>query len=153
MNDSDSSQRQLAVTIAKEVSPTEAEALRVWATRILEIRAENISAIQKAKKAVRHTVSSKVILPAVKIIARQTKKHGWHNRSSTQRLGMGVAAVGVAIFGGANAGIAALGGAIGVPLWMVLGGGAMFAKYLVDELVKREKSAATYTIINADKDG
>ena len=146
-------QQQLAITIAKEVSPSEADALRQWATRILEVRQEDISAFQKAKKAVGLTLASKVILPVVKIIAVQTKKHGWDNRSSTQRLGMGAAAVGVTLFGGANAGIAALGGAVGVPLWMVLGGGAMFAKYLIAELVQQQvKSGVTYTVIDAEKE-
>jgi hypothetical protein len=145
-------QRQLAITLAKDVSPKEADALRQWAIRILEVREEDISAIQKAKRAVALTLSSKIILPAVKTIARHTKKYGWDDRSSTQRLGMGAAAAGVALFGGANAGIAALGGAIGVPLWVVLGGGAMFARYLIAELVQQKKSAATYIVIDADKE-
>lgn len=67
---------------------------------------------------------------------------------------MGVAAVAMTIFGGANAGIAALGGAIGVPLWVVLGGGSMFAKYLYDELTeKRAKPDVTYTVLDAEKEG
>lgn len=145
-------QKQLAVTIAQGVNPDEADALRKWASQILDIRSQDISAVQKSKKAVSLTASSKVILPAVKIIARQTKKHGWDNRSSTQRLGMGAAAAGVALFGGAGAGVAALGGAIGVPLWMVLGGGSMFAKYLIDELRRKQKSGVTYTVLDADKE-
>lgn len=42
-----------------------------------------------------------------------------------------------AVLPGANAGIAALGGAVGVPLWMVFGGGSMFLKSVYDELTSR----------------
>lgn len=70
-------------------------------------------------------------------------------------MGMGAAATGLALFGGANAGIAALGTAIGVPLWIVLGGGAMFAKYLFDELTQKEAArdaGASYRVIDAKKE-
>jgi hypothetical protein len=147
----DNQQRQLAIMIAKEINPTEADALREWAYRLLDIRNERVSAAQKAKRAVILTASSKVILPAVKIIARQTKKHGWDNRTSTQKLGMGAAAVGVALFGSANAGIAALGTAVGVPLWVVLGGGAMFMKHLIEALLEKQQSGASYTVLDANK--
>ncbi|MGO8659008.1 hypothetical protein ACC771_26070, partial [Rhizobium ruizarguesonis] len=58
------------------------------------------------------------------------------------------------LFPGANAGIAALGGAVGVPLWMVFGGGSMFLKVLYDELTKRsdeQASGASYKVIDAEK--
>jgi hypothetical protein len=145
-------QRQLAVTIAKQVSQSEGDEIREWAAKLLEIRGESISALMKAKKALSLTAKSKVVLPALKIIAKQSKKYGWDNRSAAQRIGMGAAAVGVTVFGGANAGIAALGGAVGVPLWMVLGGGAMFAKYLIDEITQKDTSGATYKVIDADKE-
>lgn len=145
-------QRQLAVTIAKQVSQSEGDEIREWAAKLLEIRGEPISAPMKAKKALTLTAKSKVVLPALKIIAKQSKKYGWDNRSAAQRIGMGAAAVGITVFGGANAGIAALGGAVGVPLWMVLGGGAMFAKYLIDEITQKDTSGATYKVIDADKE-
>ncbi|WP_296101527.1 hypothetical protein [uncultured Agrobacterium sp.] len=145
-------QRQLAVTIAKQVSQSEGDEIREWAVKLLEIRGEPIPAPMKAKKALILTAKSKVVLPALKIIAKQSKKYGWDNRSVAQRLGMGAAAVGITLFGGANAGIAALGGAIGVPLWMVLGGGAMFAKYLIDEITQKDTSGATYKVIDAEEE-
>lgn len=152
MSDDIDMQKQLALTIAKDASATEADALRKWAWDILQIREESLSALEKGKKAVSLTASNRVIFPAMRIIARQTKKYGWDDRSSTQRLGMGVAAAAIALFGGANAGIAALGGAIGVPVWVVLGGGSMFAKYLYDELRQEDKSAVTYKVLDADKE-
>jgi hypothetical protein len=58
-------------------------------------------------------------------------------------LGSGGAAVGVALFGGQSAGIAALGTAIGVPLWVVFGAGAAFAKSLHSELGRKSATPPT----------
>jgi hypothetical protein len=69
-------------------------------------------------------------------------------------LGIAAAAGAFALFPGAGAGIAAFGGAVGVPLWMVFGGGSMFLKVLYDELTKRpdeQASAVSYKVIDAEK--
>lgn len=148
-------QRQLAITISRSASDSEADALRHWAQSLLRIREAKLSTYAKAKQAVTLTASSKVVLPVLKIIGRHSKTHGWDNRSPAQRIGMGAAATGVALFGGANAGIAALGTAVGVPLWIVLGGGAMFAKYLYDELTQKDaahRPDASYRVIDAEKE-
>ncbi|TBC71538.1 hypothetical protein ELH27_01045 [Rhizobium leguminosarum] len=153
MDDNDS-QKQLAISIAGSVTRTEADALRDWARLLIDLKDEKISAAAKARKAISLTASSKVILPAMKIISSQAKKHGWDNRTPTQRFGIAAAAGAFALFPGANAGIAALGGAVGVPLWMVFGGGSMFLKVLYDELMKRpdeQASGASYKVIDAEK--
>lgn len=153
MEDSDS-QKQLAIAIVGSITRTEADALRDWARLLIDLKDEKMSAAAKARKAISLTASSKVILPAMKIISAQTKKHGWDNRTSTQRLGIAAAVGAFALFPGANAGIAALGGAVGVPLWMVFGGGSMFLKVLYDELAKRpdeEDAGASYQVIDAKK--
>ncbi len=153
MEDSNS-QKQLATAIAVSATRGEAEALRVWARRLINLREENISTAAKTRKAIALTASSSVILPAMRIISAQAKKHGWDKRTSTQRLGIAAAAGAIAVFPGANAGIAALGGAVGVPLWMVFGGGSMFLKVLYDELMKganEPSSEASYKVIDAKK--
>jgi hypothetical protein len=106
-------QRGLAVRIASRANLAEKEALSRWIERLLEIKASNLRAPQKAKQAISLTASSGVVLPAVKIIARETKRFGWDDRSIAGRLGMGGAAVGLALFGGQGAGVAALGTAVG----------------------------------------
>ncbi|MGO7666550.1 hypothetical protein ACC697_29370 [Rhizobium ruizarguesonis] len=153
MEDNDR-QRQLAISIAGSVTRTEADALRDWARLLIELKDEKMSATAKARKAISLTASSGVILPAMKIISAQAKKHGWDNRTSTQRLGIAAAAGAAALFPGANAGIAALGGAVGVPLWMIFGGGSMFLKVLCDELTKRPDERdpdVSYKVIDAEK--
>jgi hypothetical protein len=51
---------------------------------------------------------------------------------------MGGMALGLAAFGSQGAGVAALGTAVGVPLWVISGAGASMAGVLLDEL-KRKK--------------
>ncbi|TBA03096.1 hypothetical protein [Rhizobium ruizarguesonis] len=155
MEDNDR-QRQLAISIAGSVTRTEADALRDWARLLIGLKDEKMSITAKARKAISLTASSNVILPAIRIISAQLKKHGWDNRTSTQRLGVAAAAGAIALFPGANAGIAALGGAVGgVPLWIVFGGGSMFLKVLYDELTKRSDeqiAGATCKIIDAENE-
>ncbi|MBY5374607.1 hypothetical protein ELG72_28005 (plasmid) [Rhizobium leguminosarum] len=152
MEDSNS-KKQLAIAIVESATRTEADSLRDWARLLIDVKDENISAAAKARKAISLTASSRVILPAMKIISAQAKKHGWDDRTSSQRLGIAASAGAFALFPGANAGIAALGGAVGVPLWLVFGGGSMFLKVLYDELAKppEQASGVTDKVIDAER--
>ncbi|MER9003084.1 MULTISPECIES: hypothetical protein [unclassified Mesorhizobium] len=145
--------RELAVRTAQGATPVLSDALQAWTLKLLDIRNSDLPAHVKAKHAIAATISSKVIWPIVKIVALQTKSQGWDNRTTAQRLGLGAAAVGVALFGGQSAGIAALGGAVGVPLWVVLGAGSMFARYLYEELGSRSPTGqnGASSVIDAEK--
>jgi hypothetical protein len=129
-----SEQRAIATRIAGRASEHQREALLLWMVRLLQIRDSSASAVQKAKQAVLLTSRSKVVWPMVKILGHEVKRVGWDERDSKSRFGIAGAGVGLALFGTQGAGIAALGGAIGVPLWIVLGAGAYFAPLLIDEL-------------------
>lgn len=124
LDEKKSSQREVAIFVAEAAAPTDLDAIRIWAGKLLEIRSAPRTKLEKAKAAVALTASSKVVWPVAKMVAKQAKKIGWDDRSRTARLGLGGAAIGAAVFGGKSAGIAALGTAIGVPLWVVLGAGA-----------------------------
>ena len=91
----------------------------------------------------------------IKLMSREMKRYGWDNRSTSTRFGLTGAAVGIALFGGQTAGIAALGGAVGVPLWIVLSSGALFAHTLYSELARKSERTSslktTYTVIDAEK--
>jgi hypothetical protein len=108
--------------------------------------------VQKAKQALSLTASSSVVVPAVKMIARETKRLAWDDRGLKGRLGIGGAAVGLALFGGQGAGIAALGTAIGVPPWVVFGAGAAFLGVLYEEITGRKPNQkTTYRVIDAER--
>lgn len=63
---------------------------------------------------------------AASLAGKALKELGWDNRGLSGRLGIATAIATVVVFGGQGAGIAALGTAIGVPLWVVFGAGAAF---------------------------
>jgi hypothetical protein len=104
----------------------------------LALHTNELPPLQKAKQAVSLTVNSKIVWPTVKILARELQRLGWNDRSWAARLGGIGATVGIAVFGGQAAGVAALGTAIGVPLWVVLGSGAAFAGVLVEEFTRQK---------------
>ncbi|WP_156412043.1 hypothetical protein [Bosea sp. Root483D1] len=153
MDDQQISQHQVAVFVAQTADPTDLDAIGVWARKLLEIQSSPLTKIEKAKAAVSLTASSKVVWPAAKMVAKQAKRIGWDDRSKTARLGLGGAAIGAAVFGGKSAGVAALGTAIGVPLWVVLGAGASFANALIEEITRRKSEIqhATYTVVDAKR--
>ena len=146
--------RQLATLITDTASPSELLALRAWANELLDIRSPDLPKSKKAKAAIGATLKSRVVWATMKIIALKTKQVGWDNRSRTGRLGVAGAAAGIALFGTQSAGIAALGTAIGVPLWVVLGAGASFANVLIEEIGRRgsgKEADATYSVIDAKR--
>jgi hypothetical protein len=128
--------RAIATRIATTASDQEREALLLWMVQLLQVRDSSFSSVQKAKHAVLLTAKSKVIWPMVKLLGHEIKRVGWEERGTKSRFGIAGAGVGLAVFGTQGAGIAALGGAIGVPLWVVLGAGAYFAPVLIEELRK-----------------
>ena len=130
-------QKELAIYIANMATAKEKEALAMWIDKLLEIKRSDESTLEQAKKAVTLTAQSSVVVPTLKIIAREGKRLAWDDRSLQGKMGLGGAAVGLALFGTQGAGIAALGTAIGVPLWVVFGAGAAFLGVLYDEITRK----------------
>ena len=167
--------RKLAIRILSNASPDEKEALGVWANQVLAIKRSNYSRPIKAKEAILLTARSNVIVPALKIIAIEMKldqfdaskikfssldqvlksvRRFWDDRSLPAKLGIGASTVALALFGSQGAGIAALGTAIGVPLWVVFGAGAAFAGVLYEEVTgKKLDTTTTYKLIDAKREG
>lgn len=120
--------------VVREVNDVERTDLIRWAEELTQIRESNLSIVSKTTKAIQLTLRSNVIWPAIRRIAIHLKRFGWDERSWSTRLG-GVGILGGLIaFAGQGAGIAALGGAIGVPLWIILGAGGTFLGTLLQEL-------------------
>lgn len=130
-------QKELAIYISNMTTAKEKEALAVWIDKLLEIKRSDQSTLEQAKKAVSLTAQSSVVVPTLKIIAREGKRLAWDDRGLQGKMGLGGAAVGLALFGSQGAGIAALGTAIGVPLWVVFGAGAAFLGVLYEEISRK----------------
>lgn len=135
-----SKERQLAVAIIKSTSPSDQILLQQWITQLLVLKDAPIGKLEKAKKAIAITASSKAAIAAAKIVTRHIKRVAWDERSAAARFGLGGAALGLAAFGSQGAGIAALGTAVGVPLWVVSGAGASLAGVLLEELKRSKKN-------------
>ena len=132
---------QLATAYLDQASLEERAALLFWATQLLAIRDLNLPALEKAKRAIRLTIQSGAIRPFVIFLGSEIKRVGWDERALPERIALSAAAVAALLFSGQGAGIAALGGAICVPLWVVFGAGGAFAGILVEEAKRRiEKS-------------
>lgn len=125
---------KLAASVIAEASTLEREALLQWANRLIAIRDSNMPTAEKAKEAISATLDSKAIMPFMKTIGRELKRLGWDERSLPARIGLGAAALALLLPGKGAAGLAAFGGAIGVPLWVVFGAGGAFAGVLIEEI-------------------
>ncbi len=152
MTDNQEKQKAIARALVRNASAVEQDVLRRWAEGLLRIRDKDLPALKKVSEAIKLTKESKVIAPYVKKAAIELKRVGWDERSWKARFGMGAVMATIVTVGNAGAGIAALGTAIGVPLWVVIGAGATFAGTIVDEVKsKPEKPKTTYTEIDAEK--
>ncbi len=94
---------------------------------------ENLIAIKNDKslsKGDRLAKASKLAFESLKSVA-------WDDRGVVARAGIVSAVVAAVLFGSQGAGIAALGTAIGVPLWVVFGAGGAFIAAMYKELTGR----------------
>ena len=131
------SRRQLVFAVVDRATTLERDALLAWARKLLEIRASSETAFSKAKQAVLSTAASPVIWPIVKTLAAELRHLGWDDQGLTGRMTVGGAATAFLTIGSQGASIAALGTAVGVPLWVVLAGGSGLAAHLIETIVKR----------------
>jgi hypothetical protein len=87
------------------------------------------------------------------LIAKSLKTAAWDKRGLPARLALSAAIAGVLFFGGQGAGIAALGSAIGLPLWVVFGAGGAFLGVLYEEITgKKPDAKTTYRVIDAERE-
>lgn len=127
-------QKAIVQGIVNDASLDQQRALLEWSKALLSIRHSESTAKIKAKAAVAATAQREVIWPIVQTMLYRLKRLGWDERGWAARLGGGAALAASVVFFGHGAGIAALGTAIGVPLWIVFGAGGAFAGMLLDEL-------------------
>lgn len=142
--------RAIAVSVVSHANNHERRELLVWANTLLEIKRSSLSPARKTKAAIQATANSRLIVSTVKIVAREIKRIGWINRGIKGRFGISGAVAAVVLFGGQSAGIAALGTAIGVPLWVVFGAGATFLGVMIEEITQRLPMPSQAPRPNAD---
>jgi hypothetical protein len=127
--------KPLIVLIGKELTPRE---LSTLSGDLLSAYNSKLPNIAKFKQAA--TLTGKAL-----------KELGWDNRGLSGRLGIATAIATAVMFGGQGAGIAALGTAIGVPLWVVFGAGAAFLGEIYERFTGKRRLETTYTVIDAKR--
>lgn len=109
----------------------------MWASELVSISESNMTKMAKARSAISCTLDKKILFSLIKIISSKIKQYGWDKRSNRSKAALIAGGIGFTVFSGQSAGIAALGGAIGVPLWVVLGGGAAFLVVIIEDIKSR----------------
>jgi hypothetical protein len=105
-----------------------------WARGLLALRGSPAPVLERAREALRLTRDGGVVVSVLRSSGRGIVRVAWRDRTWAARFAFGGMAVAAAAYGGKSAGIAALGTAVGVPLWVVFGAGGAFAGMLADEL-------------------
>ena len=159
MSEPEQKYREVAVIVASSATEAERASLLKWAHGLVAIRNSSLSSWGKSRSAVQLTIQSEVVWLLVKMLSRELKRVGWDERGKKARGFLVGGGLGLLVFGGQGAGIAALGTAIGVPLWIVLGAGGTFVAALIEEVQRRRasddspsKEKTTYTLIEAEKE-
>jgi len=133
---------ELAREIVADLDLDQKMALMSWAQELVAIRSADVSLPRRAAAAVKASMRRETVAVLLKRIQGSATKAGvrakvllWDNRNWATRVALGGVGAGLAVGGAeAGAGIAALGSAIGVPLWLVTASGGAFLGALIDEL-------------------
>lgn len=125
---------RLAKSLVAAVKPEDRESLKEWASTLVTIRGSSMNTVEKAREAVALTYRSGIAVKVAVIVGSRARDLVWSDRSWAARVGGAAAVATAAVAGGQGAGIAALGSAIGVPLWVVFGAGGAFAGAIIDEV-------------------
>jgi hypothetical protein len=123
--------------ILSRLSVEEREELKAFFEALLQIRNSDASPRKKLRRTTEAVRDAKTLWPVLREVGRVAKQHTWDDRGPSMRWGMAGAGAALVLFGGQGVGIAAFGGAIGLPLWIVFGAGAALARNVVDSLGRR----------------
>jgi hypothetical protein len=143
------SDRGLAEQILRSSTKAEAAALAAYFEQLLTIRRSSMSVQEKLRLAVNQTIDGKLILPLFTVIAREVQAI-WGRVSLPAQFGIMAGAAALAAFGRAGAGIATLGTAVGVPLWIVAGSGGALAGTFLELFHARSQLPPHDDIVDAE---
>jgi hypothetical protein len=128
------------VQVLLRLPPAEQQLLLGWARGLGAIRCGTLRGFKKAAAVLALTRDQKAAWPLVKVLSLVLKHVIWDARSWTLRLGVGSIIATFVAIGNEAAGIVALGGGIGLPLWMLIGAGGVLVGLLADKLNKQRRT-------------
>ena len=125
------------ITIDK-LDASEKEKFLAWAKNVREIQNDPNLSIKDKIKSLKELDNKTALISLGKIVKTKAKKT-WKDASWAKRLGVLGAGTALLAASGSGAGIAALGGAIGLPLFLVTAAGGTLIGTIIDELSKDNK--------------
>jgi hypothetical protein len=117
--------------------PAEQQRLLGWSRGLGEIRYGTLRGFKKAAAMLALTRDRKAAWPLLKVLALALKHMVWDARSWTFRLGLGALIATFVAAENGGAGIVALGGGIGLPLWMLIGACGVLIGLVADKIKAR----------------
>lgn len=136
--------------VVAELDPAQREVLADYMAALILLRHSELPNQTRVMDAIDLTADRQVLGVLTKGSGRLLAKHAWRDRSWLTRIGLSAAAIASILTAGQGAGIALLGTAVGVPLWIVFGSGGEFASELVDE-VARGRTGAERESLDVDE--
>jgi hypothetical protein len=146
----ESRQRVLIAQVIGDLSPTDRDELLCWLQEIAAIRNGSLSAYEKVKRSIKATAKSPAVVAVVKNLAVRLKGVVWDRRGLPARIGLSAATFAL-VFLSQGAGIAALGGAVGVPLFLVFGAGGTLLGTLIEEVQKARRADVPISKVDPDR--
>jgi len=143
---------KLARAVVAELDPAQREVLADYMAALILIKQTDLPNQTKVLDAIDLTADAKVLGVLTKGSGRLLAKHAWKDRSWPARIGVSAAAIASILTAGQGAGIALLGTAVGVPLWIVFGAGGAFAGELLDEIARARAGAEQASDTDPDED-
>jgi hypothetical protein len=127
--------REALAQFSAKLNDVERAAVLAWGRELKRIRESGASVFDKAKEALAVTRKADQILPILTKAGLTLKDLMWTKRGWSARLVIPAAVIVLVALPEAD-GLALLGGAIGIPLWVVAGAGGAFIGMLIDEVSK-----------------
>ena len=134
---------KVARAVVRELDPEQRKVLAGYTASLVLLRAKDLPTQTKVLDSIDLTADPQVLGVLTKGSGRLLAKHAWKDRSWPARIGLSAAALASILTAGQGAGIALLGTAIGVPLWIVFGSGGAFAGELLDEIDRARAEGGT----------
>ena len=125
---------KVARAVVRELDPEQRKVLASYTASLVLLRGRDLPTQTKVLDSIDLTADPEVLGVLTKGSGRLLAKHAWKDRSWPARIGLSAAALASILTAGQGAGIALLGTAVGVPLWIVFGSGGAFAGELLDEI-------------------
>ena len=130
---------KVARAVVRELDPEQRKVLASYTASLVLLRGRDLPTQTKVLDSIDLTADPEVLGVLTKGSGRLLAKHAWKDRSWPARIGLSAAALASILTAGQGAGIALLGTAVGVPLWIVFGSGGAFAGELLDEIERAGK--------------